>query len=88
VWESWISVELGRDVVEDVQQSRRYVGLRLFELKEVVETWLLDTVGPKARFTKLNDQGSWHHTIPISHDKVTFFFKDPNHAMLFKLTFA
>lgn len=86
-WESWTPVRLDRDKVEAIAKPGYgfYPG---FRMSSEVHCWLLDHAGAKARFFTDGPTGSWHHDIPLSANDVTFYFRDPKIAMMFKLTFA
>lgn len=47
-----------------------------------VLAWLETNVGARAR---MNCIGEWRMSIPITDLKTYFFFKDRNHALMFKL---
>jgi hypothetical protein len=86
-WEKWTSVSLGRERVEAKTQASKgfYPG---FIMSSEVHSWLLTHAGAKARFFSDGPTGSWHHDIPLSATTVTFYFRDPKVAMLFKLTWG
>ena len=78
---------LDRDKVEAQTQYDKgfYPG---FRLSSQVHSWLLDHAGAKARFFSSGPTGSWHHDIPLAAHEITFYFRDPKVAVMFKLTFA
>lgn len=82
-WEKWTSVILHREKVETPKLYAPY-----FYLDAKVHTWLLDHAGKKARFFTDGPTGSWHHDIPMGAQTISFYFRDPKVAMLFKLTFG
>jgi hypothetical protein len=53
-----------------------------------IRKWLEDNIGEKARFFTNGPTGDWHHDLPLSASTMTFYFRNPDQAVLFKLTWA
>lgn len=75
--EEWTSVDVPNRVWENRTE---------FKLTDEVLTWLASHAGEKQTIRYL--EGNWRNTIPISIDCTTFYFRDPQVAMMFKLTFS
>lgn len=80
-WETWTPVELPVSKAMDGRPG-------WFGPKAEIRRWLEANVGEKARFFTNGPTGEWHHDVPISRDWITFYFRKPDKAMLFKLTWA
>lgn len=59
--------------------------IRFLHLRDDVAEWLKEHVGVK---TSMREIGVWRHDIPLLALDTNFYFKDPNKALLFKLTWG
>lgn len=80
-WSGWTRVKLDRHRVENLTRYSL-----AFELDVLVKTWLLNHAGIQHSY--FQHEGSWHHDIPMAAQDVTFYFRDPKIAVLFKLVWS
>lgn len=55
---------------------------------EEVLNWLARNVGSKLVPTCPPGNGVWYYTIPTNSEVTTFYFKNPDHALMFKLAWG
>jgi hypothetical protein len=79
IWQSWTKLKVDRCKVE-------YDLPDWFALRPEIKDWLDRNVGHKCHFVNDEALGDWFHDYPMLSDHVFIFFKNPDHAMLFKLT--
>lgn len=81
-WHNWTVVELPIAKAMNVLLSR-------LGPKPEIKKWLGENVGQKHLFFSGESYGEWHNDLPLSDTKfMTFYFRQPDKAMLFKLTWA
>jgi hypothetical protein len=57
-----------------------------FVFRPEIREWLDANVGHKYHYKRDENLASWYHDIPLYAEHVFIYFKNPDHAMLFKLT--
>lgn len=79
-WESWVPVN-----VPTVNVLGPSYGSILDPMTDECLAWMEEHVGVKASVRQIGD---WSKTIPLTGDFTLFYIKDPEKALLFKLTWG
>ena len=82
MWYDWTSIKL------PLAKTVADPGYNAWIIKVELGEWLTRNVGPRASYKDQYASGNWHHDVPMACSYMTFYFRNPDQAMLFKLTWA
>jgi len=80
----WFCANIANQCVWSIVDENGF-RIKSLHLREDVLSWLIEHVGPK---NTMREIGMWRNDIPLLVTDTNFYFKDPNKALLFKLTWG